>query len=192
MILGQSAATAASLAIDGGLAVQDVPYEKLKKHLLDDGQVLYYDGPIAGGKGKPVSQLEGIVVDDERIETKGSWKPSSTNGPFVGFGYRHDENQNKGELEATFTAKIGESGNYRIRISYPKNNNRATNVPVTVKSASGTKSVTLNQREVASNDPFHEIGTFALKEGETASVTISNEGTDGYVIIDAVQWLKVE
>jgi hypothetical protein len=192
MILGQSAATAASLAIDGGLAVQDVPYEKLKKHLLDDGQVLHYDGPIAGGKGKPVAQLEGIVVDDETIEAKGDWKPSSSNGPFVGFGYRHDENRNKGELEATFTAKIQEAGNYQIRISYPKNSNRATNVPVTVKSAAGTKSVTLNQREVASNDPFHTIGTFALQKGETASVTISNEGTDGYVIIDAVQWLKVE
>jgi len=40
MILGQSAATAASLAIDGKLAVQDVPYDELRKHLLADGQVL--------------------------------------------------------------------------------------------------------------------------------------------------------
>lgn len=40
MILGQSATTAAILALDEGLAVQDVSYEKLKKRLLDDGQVL--------------------------------------------------------------------------------------------------------------------------------------------------------
>ncbi|HRE84007.1 MAG TPA: FAD-dependent oxidoreductase [Opitutaceae bacterium] len=40
MILGQSAATAASLAIDGKLAVQDVPYDDLRKHLLADGQIL--------------------------------------------------------------------------------------------------------------------------------------------------------
>ena len=39
MILGQSAATAAALAIDGGIAVQDVPYEKLRERLLADGQV---------------------------------------------------------------------------------------------------------------------------------------------------------
>jgi hypothetical protein len=44
MILGQSAATAAVLAIDGGLAVQDVPYDKLKARLLADGQVLSFDG----------------------------------------------------------------------------------------------------------------------------------------------------
>ncbi len=42
MILGQSAATAAVMAIDGGVAVQDVPYEKLKARLLADGQVLEY------------------------------------------------------------------------------------------------------------------------------------------------------
>ena len=40
MILGQSAATAAALAIDGELAVQDVPYENLRERLLADGQVL--------------------------------------------------------------------------------------------------------------------------------------------------------
>jgi hypothetical protein len=40
MILGQSAATAASLAIDAGIAVQDVPYDRLRAKLLEDGQVL--------------------------------------------------------------------------------------------------------------------------------------------------------
>jgi len=40
MILGQSAATAASLAIDGRLDVQDVDYSKLQARLLADGQIL--------------------------------------------------------------------------------------------------------------------------------------------------------
>lgn len=42
MILGQSAATAAVMAIEGNTAVQDVPYEKLRARLLADGQVLEY------------------------------------------------------------------------------------------------------------------------------------------------------
>jgi hypothetical protein len=45
MILGQSAATAASLAIDDGDAVQDVDYRKLQRRLLADGQVLQRDSP---------------------------------------------------------------------------------------------------------------------------------------------------
>jgi hypothetical protein len=49
MILGQSAATAAAMALDSGIAVQDVPYEKLRARLLADGQVLEHT-PAAGRK----------------------------------------------------------------------------------------------------------------------------------------------
>jgi hypothetical protein len=40
MILGQSAATAAALAIEGGVSVQDVPYATLRARLVADGQTL--------------------------------------------------------------------------------------------------------------------------------------------------------
>lgn len=40
MMLGQVAGTAASLAVDLSIAVQDVPYEILQQHLLDNGQVV--------------------------------------------------------------------------------------------------------------------------------------------------------
>jgi hypothetical protein len=40
MILGQSAGTAAALAIDGQVGLQDLPYEKLRAKLEADGQVL--------------------------------------------------------------------------------------------------------------------------------------------------------
>ena len=40
MILSQSAATAACLAIDAGTGVQDVPYEKLRARLVADDQRL--------------------------------------------------------------------------------------------------------------------------------------------------------
>ena len=42
MVLAHSAATAAALAIDRGVAVQDVPYEALRDRLLKDKQVLEY------------------------------------------------------------------------------------------------------------------------------------------------------
>jgi hypothetical protein len=40
MILGQSAGTAAALAIGGHQSVQEVPYEKLKELLVKQGQKL--------------------------------------------------------------------------------------------------------------------------------------------------------
>ncbi|MEY3608033.1 MAG: hypothetical protein RLZZ447_821 [Verrucomicrobiota bacterium] len=47
MILGQSAATAAVLALEGGLAVQDVPYARLRERLLRDGQILEHRATAA-------------------------------------------------------------------------------------------------------------------------------------------------
>jgi hypothetical protein len=52
MILGQSAATAAVMAIDARIAVQDVPYARLKERLLKDGQILTYTAPPAEPKAK--------------------------------------------------------------------------------------------------------------------------------------------
>jgi hypothetical protein len=40
MVLGQSAATAASLVIDQNIPVQDLDYQQLKTLLLEDNQVL--------------------------------------------------------------------------------------------------------------------------------------------------------
>jgi len=45
MILGESAATAASLALDAGISVQDVPYPALRARLLADSQVLEWKKP---------------------------------------------------------------------------------------------------------------------------------------------------
>ncbi|GAB4129411.1 MAG: hypothetical protein Kow0040_05380 [Thermogutta sp.] len=42
MILGQSAATAAVMAVEGGIPVQEVDYAALRERLLSDGQVLEY------------------------------------------------------------------------------------------------------------------------------------------------------
>ncbi len=42
IILGQSAAVAASIAIDRDLAVQDLPYQELSSILVENGQILNY------------------------------------------------------------------------------------------------------------------------------------------------------
>ncbi|MBI5685558.1 MAG: FAD-dependent oxidoreductase [Verrucomicrobia bacterium] len=52
MILGQSAATAACMALDAGAAVQQVDYAKLQERLLKDGQVLEWKQPDKKEKKK--------------------------------------------------------------------------------------------------------------------------------------------
>ena len=53
MILGQSAATAAVMAIDAKIPVQDVPYAKLRAQLLKDGQILSYTAPAGEAGAAP-------------------------------------------------------------------------------------------------------------------------------------------
>jgi len=54
MILGQSAATAACLAISGNVPVQKVDYEKLRTRLLADKQVL--DWPAGPSTKSPAAK----------------------------------------------------------------------------------------------------------------------------------------
>ena len=188
MILGQSAATAGALAIDSGSSVQAVPYERLRKHLLDAKQVLEYAGN--GAKSIRIASLEGVVADDGELESKDEWTPSLSVSPFVERGYRHDGNARKGELTARFGTDRLESRSYEVRISYTPHPNRATNVPVTVTHAGGESSFRVNQRLKPGVDGvFHSLGTFRFEKGKPAALSIGNLGTDGYVVIDAVQWL---
>ena len=193
MVLGQSAATAAGLAIEGGTSVQAIDYAKLKERLLAGKQVLDFESPARGdGVGMPVEKIPGVVVDDEQAARTGFEASSSVSSGFVGSGYRHDANSGKGEQKARFTPDLPKAGRYRVAISYTTNGNRATNVPVTVHHAGGDAKLVVNQKLAPKGDaPFHTLGEFEFGEGKSSWVEISNAGTDGHVIIDAVQWLPV-
>ncbi|MBL9146708.1 MAG: FAD-dependent oxidoreductase [Verrucomicrobiaceae bacterium] len=185
MILGQSAATAAAMALDEKVPVQDVPYSELRQRLLDDGQVLHYSGPKSA-KGVDMKSLKGIVLDDSQAKQTGHWTESGAAKKFIGDGYAHDGNANKGGMTLTFATALPKPGKYEVRLAYAPNNNRATNVPVTVKHAAGEAKVTVNQRKPApEEDLFLSLGSF--KFGSEANVTISNAGTDGYVVVDGIQ-----
>jgi hypothetical protein len=192
MILGQSAATAAIMAIDAGIAVQDVPYEKLKERLLKDGQVLHYTGPVsAGGKsGLDPDKLPGLVLDDARAKTTGEWSEGRAAKQWIGVNYRHENNTRDGSASARFEPAGLKPGKYEVRFAYTPNNNRASNVPVTVFHAGGETTVTVDERKAPSIEgSFISLGTFDFAAGKDAAVVITNKGTDGHVIIDAVQWL---
>ena len=53
MILGQSSALAAHLAIEGNLALQDVPYSKLQPLLLQNAQILSWPASAAAANASP-------------------------------------------------------------------------------------------------------------------------------------------
>ena len=194
MILGQSAATGASMAIDNKQAVQDVPYEDLRARFLADGQILEYKTKAppkldAHNYINP-NQLEGIVVDDDAATLEGNWKQSSASSGFVGFGYRHDGAVKNSTAKARYEAMLPSGGAYEVRISWPPNPNRSTKVRFEVFSKNGRKEFLIDQRKSpGENGAFRSLGVFEYEDGETAVVEVSNPDSDGYAIVDAVQWV---
>lgn len=185
MILGQSAATAACLSIDQEIAVQDLKYEDLKLRLLKDKQILEMDSSHT----RRVSDLKGVVVDDNQAIVTGNWVLSTANRPFVGSGYRHSGGTEKAPKAAEFEA-ILKPGRYDVRMIWPVNLNRASNVAVAVHHAAGVTDVVVNQksRKDKSADGL-SLGTFSFEK--TGSVVVSTAGADGYVVLDAIQFLPV-
>ena len=194
MILGQSAATAASMAMDGDMAVQNLEYEDLRKRLLADGQVLEYSGPVRGHRaGIDPRALEGIVIDDDDAKLTGEWIKSGSIARYVGGCYLHDNNTGKGTCSARFEAVVGETGQYEVRIAYAANPNRATNVPVTIRWADGEATRIVNQKKMPPiNEMWISLGTYHFDTSRPAVITVSNLDTDGHVIADAVQLLPVK
>jgi hypothetical protein len=135
-----------------------------------------------------------VVVDDSSAKLSGQWKHSTSQFPYVGAGYQHDDAAGKKEsataASATFIAKLPQPGRYDVRIAYSPNPNRASNVKVVVKHAIGIASTTINQQKTPPIDgTFTSIGAYAFESEGT--VTISNEAANGHVIIDAVQFLPL-
>jgi hypothetical protein len=194
MVLGQSAATAAAQAVGQNTDVQKIDYAKLKARLLEDKQVLDFEPPpVPESRAIPKAKLQGIVVDDSEAKLAGFEARGASASPFVGEGYAHDGNADKGKQKAVFSAKLPKSGTYEVRFAYTSLGNRATNVPVTVKFSGGEKKIIVNEREKAPIDGFLiSLGKFKFIADEAAVVEVTNEGTDGHVIIDAVQWLMVK
>ena len=136
--------------------------------------------------------LPGIVLDETDAVLNGKWQYSTHTPPYVGIGYLHDQNSDKGKKSVTWTPNIPKAGKYEVRLSHCYNVRRATNTPVTIVHASGETTIRINQQEVPKHGKlFRSLGVFKFKKGKAGSITISNEGTDGkYVIADAIQLLE--
>jgi len=189
MILGQSAAAVGVLAIDRQSSVQDVPYEVLRKRLIEVGQVLEYDGPAA--LGVPLSTLSGIVVDDSQAVHNGEWSQSTSMSKWIHRGYLHDGNPATKDQSLAFRAALPSAGKYQVSLAYPPHDNRSRSVAVTVEHQGGQSTVHINQRRQPVDGLFEPLGEFDFNAGP-AVVTVSNAGSDGYVVADAVRWVPVE
>ncbi|OAI53902.1 xanthan lyase [Planctomyces sp. SCGC AG-212-M04] len=198
MTIGHSAGIAAALAAKKEVAVQHLDYATLRERLLAQKQIV--DRPELPAVSTPMGPpgidpktLPGIVIDDSEAKAEGPWTFSTNFKGYVGHGYVHDDKRGDGKSSLTFRVTPPRSGKYEIRIAYNPHPTRATNVPVVVQSGGKTTEFALDEtQQRPGGDPFRTVGKATLAERQEATITISNRGTDGFVIVDAIQVLEVK
>lgn len=134
-----------------------------------------------------------VVVDDAQATKVGEWKASVFTKPFVGDGYCHDDQKEKGKKSIRFVPSLPQPGLYEVRVAYTAGGGRASNVPVTVQHADGPTELTLNQRKAPGVDGlYHALGQFRFDPAAESYVELRTTATDGHVIADAVAFVAVD
>jgi hypothetical protein len=200
MAIGQSAGVAAALAAKAGVSVQALGYPQLRERLLAQQVVL--DLPVLPTVGKvarsagPISidtkSLPGLILDDAQAELSGDWERSTNFKPHVGTGYLHDEQRSDGKSRAVFRFKGPADGEFELRMAYSAHETRTTRLPVTVVGDGAIQRCTVDQTMAPpAGQVFREVARLRLRTGVEYTLTVTNEDTKGFVILDAFQLLPV-
>jgi len=141
--------------------------------------------PSRSFKGLDPATLPGLVIDDEATELTGNWSSTGSLPDFVGDGYQYSSDA---KATARFKFSVTRAGMYEVRVSWGRHENRAQTAAITVVSAEGEKTITLNQtKRPTGENGFQSIGQFRFDETKNFSVFFKVAGSQGVVHIDAVQ-----
>ncbi len=181
MVLGQSAATAAVMAIDRGVALQDIDVPALQARLKND--------PLADG-----SRPE-ILIDNEdkaHVELVGEW--TTRNG---GFGRNHLSTTAAPDSKklVRYKASPGESGMYEVWVYFFDFATLTDEIRTTVKVGNKKKEVRIRTSEVRQlglpSGDWVSLGKYRVEKDQPVAVEVYGLGAGGKrVVADAMVWKK--
>lgn len=178
MVLGQSAAVAASLAIDAKKAIQEIDVKKMQ-------QVLRYN-PLADGSTPE------ILVDNEdpaAVKTTGEWKKETAGA----YGPSMHTAQGNGAL-IRFTPAVQAAGTYHLYTYLPKLKGLSSSITVRIYDGKKTTTHIIKEKEIRvegqTSGEWVDLGRFTLPKGRKAYAEISSDGADGVVVGDAVLFIR--
>jgi len=173
MILSQSAAIAADLAIKDNIPLQQLTYTKLRPALIAAGQAL----------GDPAVASPETIIDNtstSQVTITGNWISANTTPGYIGSDYLHDDNTAQGTKQITYTPAPSATGYQRLYLRWTSHPNRATAVPIIITDENGTHTVLVDQR--SNGGKWNPIGIFF----NPTTVSLTTTAANGYVIADAL------
>ncbi len=179
MLLGQSAAKAACLAIDGGVKVQEVDVKEIQR--------MYEEDPLLDGT--PAD----IVVDDSSLNAPAAWTRIERNN---GFGRSYlvlDPTSEEQTLRYPFEVKT--DGKYEIYTYFIRRGESSKRTELVVSDGTAQKGVVINADEIQilgqTSGEWVSLGEYDLQSGKPGYVEFTNKGTvTGQICADAVLLVK--
>lgn len=180
MVLSQSAAIAACLAIDRhDGCVQDVDAATVLERLLRD--------PLADGS------LPDIFVDNRdasSVVVNGEWETVAN--PWRAYGPDYLSDQSAGTLPKSvrYVPEIVSEGLYDVYLYVPKIPGGSSLLPVTVYDGKESSRTCIRAGEIVvtgqTGGEWVRVGRYRFSAGNRGYVEVSNKGADGTVVADAV------
>lgn len=130
-----------------------------------------------------------VIVDNANSTKTGTWVHSTGVTGFQGVNYIHDDNTGKGTKTVTFTPNLPVAGTYNVYGRWTADPGRSNNVPFNITYNAGTVPVYKNQQ--VNGGSWQLLGTYPFNAGTGGKVVVSNTGTSGHVIADAVRFQLV-
>ncbi|GAB4476899.1 MAG: FAD-dependent oxidoreductase [Thermoflexibacter sp.] len=185
MVLGQSSAVAASLAIDNKTSVQHIDVKKLQNILKTN--------PLADGSTPE------ILVDNENVENiliKGTWKKEKRYGSY-GLSMLIDDSKGSEPKSVSFIPNIPKSGTYQVYFYLPKIQGLSSQVMLRLYQGKKYREIVIKTNEVVvegqTSGEWVNVGEYALPKGrKSCYLEVYNSSSAGNVIADAVLFVPAK
>ncbi len=147
-----------------------------------------------GGTGNVAEQesftlTDGLVrinMDNTDATQINNWAVSSAVVGYTGSDYLYTSAGGAGRL--VYTPNVPADGAYEVFVNYTSGNFRASNAAYEIASQNGTTVVRIDQR--TGGGTYQSLGTYNFLAGTSGSVTLRASDADGYVVGDAVQFVR--
>ncbi|MFT3700887.1 MAG: FAD-dependent oxidoreductase [Agriterribacter sp.] len=179
MVMGQTAATAAVMAIDQHTSVQQINIQKLQQELIKN--------PLADGS------VADILIDNEQdddLVLQGEWKKNiKSRSSYASSSLQCDSGVS--DLRSVkFMPAIQQSGKYKIYSYSPANDKAATSTMFNIFDGKSIQTVSVNIKNVKiegqTSGEWVYVGTSFFTKDTRPYVEITNKNADGIIIADAV------
>jgi len=180
MVLGQASAVAASMAIDGEQAVQEVDVPALQEELKSN--------PLADGSTADIL----VDNDDEaQVSLSGDWEKMSRGGYGPSFLFAGSAGNNS----ARFSPSITDAGKYGVYVYFSGIADASSQTNILLGDGFEEHEMVIREEDVRvegqTSGEWVHLGDFDFKPNTSPFVEVSNKNADGNVVADAVLWVPV-